>query len=225
MSLRPGIDQTITNALAAAGITTCYLLRLDFQSEAVGVWTGNGSIQPTMSGDSMLDNIVFDELSQGVTTQIGDNAFSMEGSETFQISLAIPTSPSAQITAAMVHPSEFQARPATIWRGLLIRPSNPLAAPAWVFRRIRSGAMDKIEVIFDGQSHIFTLSIESHAALISSASQSTYMDQDRFDPADTSQRYAVSIANGGLSQTDGGYTGTRVGASTPVGRNANRYLE
>lgn len=225
MSLRPNIDQTILDALDRDGIVTAFLIRLDFKSESVGIWTGIGAIQPTGSGDSLLDGLVFDELSQGVTTAIGDNAFSMEGSETFEMALAIPTAPSTQIAASMVYPDEWQARQATIWRALLIRAPNPLAPPVWVHRRIRSGAMDRLEVSNDGQSHIFKLSIESHAALISAATQSTYLDQQRFDPNDTSQVYAVSIANGGLSPTTGGYAGPSVGAGRPPSWKTNYNSE
>lgn len=211
MSLRPGTDSAVIAAISAPSITTAYLIRLDFKSETVCVWTGIGSVTAMMSADTLLNGQTFDEISHGVVTQIGDNSFSMTGSETFQMSLAIPSSPSTAIAAAQVFPSEYQARQATVWRALLIRPADPLAEPLWMYRRIRSGAMDKIEISNDGDSHIFLLSIESHASLISSASQSTYLDQPRFDPNDISQKWAPSLANGGKSPTDGSYN-----ASTPL---------
>ena len=62
-------------------------------------------------------------------------------------------------------------------------------------RGFRAGSMDSLEVVEDGDAQLFTLAIEGHASMITKASQSSYLDQPKFDPSDTSQAYAVSIAN------------------------------
>ncbi len=210
--MRPGTDQTITDALKAAGIVTAYLIRLDFSSEIACIWTGAGSITVAGSTDSLLNNRTFDAMANGQAIAIGDNAFGAQGSEAFQLSVALPSSPTAALAAAQVYPTEYRGRLATIWRGLLIRDaSNVLAQPIWQFRRIRAGAMDKFSVSNDGTTHTLTLNIESHAASISQATNANYLDQPKYDPADTSQNYAVSIATGGQAPTSSSYGQTNVG--------------
>lgn len=194
--MRPGTNTDILTALAAAGIMTCVLGSLEFKSETVNVWTGAHPLTVQGSADSNLDGKTFEPLVHGVVLNIGDNAFSMSGSEALKISLAIPSAPSQAIAAASIFPDEYQGRNATLWRAIMIAPPGIGAPPTWAFRRIRAGAMDTVEISNDGLAHTFTLSIEGHASLISNATGSTYMDQTRFDPSDTSQDYVASCANG-----------------------------
>lgn len=194
--MRVGTNSEILAALEAAGITTALLATLEFKSETINVWTGVGELTVNGSGDSLLNGKAFTPLAHGVVVNIGDNSFTMSGSDALTISLAIPSAPSQAIGAASVHPDEYQGRNATLWRALMIAPPGAGTPPAWVFRRVRSGAMDMVEVSGDGLSHIFTLTIEGHASMISNATGSTYMDQKRFDPADTSQAYVAACANG-----------------------------
>ena len=206
--MRDGTTQAVLDALAADGITTALAARLDFKSESLFVWTGVGAIQPEGSGDSLLDGNRFEPLSNGVVLNVGDSSFSYSGSEALDLTLAVPSSQSTAIAAAQVFPDEYLSRPFTLWRALLKKfPTDPLAQPLWFFRRLRAGAMDKVEISNDGHQHTFRLTVESHASLISAATQQTYLDQERYDPADTSQRYAASIANGSPAPTNGGFTG------------------
>lgn len=193
--MRPNITQEIRDALAAQGITTAYMARLDFASGPVCAWTGAHSIEVQSSADSLLNGQTFHPIQAGIMVQIGDNSFSYSGSESLDIHLGLPSSVPAEIEAASVVPGEYQGRSATLWRALLIQPGG-LAEPHWVFRRIRAGTMDTVEVSGDGQSRLFKLTIESHAGMISNATQSTYLDQPKFDPNDRSQKYAPTIANG-----------------------------
>lgn len=205
-------DATLEAALAQPTITTFWAARLDFAAETIGVWTGPGSISATGSGDTLLDGMTFDALAHGIAVQVGDNSFSYSGSDQLDIALGVPAEVSQEISAANSDPTEWRARQATIWRALLIPQSDALAQPVWAWRRIRTGTMDSVQWSSDGQTVTFKLTVESHAALISSASGSTYLDQPRFDPADTSQKYAVALANGGnLPST--GTTGGGSGAS------------
>ncbi|MDH2134935.1 hypothetical protein N5J77_27770 [Sphingobium yanoikuyae] len=197
--MRPGSNQQFLDALEAAGIRTALLARFDFSTGPAFLWTGSHPILVKGSGDSLLDNNMFEPLANGVVVQIGDNSFSYTGSEALTVSLAIPSAPSDEIAIASAYPDEWRARPATFWRAIMLQPSDPLAEPAWIFRRVRSGAMDKLEIQADGTMRTLTLTIEGHASLISTATNSTYLDQPRFDPNDTSQKHAVAIANGDVT--------------------------
>lgn len=193
--MRDGMSTDVVSAISAPVITTALFGRLEFKSETVFVWTGAGSILVTGSGDSLMDGQTFQALADGVV-QIGANSFTKNGSDELTVTLSVPSEPNTAIAAASVYPSEFRARSAYLWRGILLPPANPLGQPLWVIRRIRSGKMDHVQITNDGQSHQFILTIESHQSNISSASNQTYLNQRRYDPNDTSQDFAVSIANG-----------------------------
>jgi len=194
--MRFGTDTALLAALEAAGITTAIMASLDFKSGPVNVWTGSHQLEVQGSTDSVLNGKKFEPLVHGVVLNIGDNSFSMSGSDPLEITLAIPSAPSQAISAASVYADEYQSRNATLWRAIMIASPTPGNPPTWAFRRVRSGAMDTVKIGNDGLSHTFTLAIEGHASLISAASGSSYLDQRRFDPADASQEYTVSCANG-----------------------------
>lgn len=195
--MRPGTNSTIIDALAAAGITTAWLARFDFASGPMFVWTGVDRIQPTATGDSLLDGNIFEPLANGIVVQVGDNSFSYSGSDQLDIVLGVSSSLTSQLSQADYVPSEWQTRPATIWRAIMVPPSGVLSTPAWLFRRIRTGAMDGFEWGSDAQTVTIKLTVESHASLISDASGMTYQNQKSIDPSDTSQDFAAAIATGG----------------------------
>lgn len=194
--MRFGTDTALVAALEAAGITTAIMATLEFKTETVNVWTGAHQLEVQGSADSLLNGKKFEPLIHGVVLNIGDNSFSMSGSDPLEITLAIPSAPSQAISAASVYADEYQSRNATLWRAIMIASPVPGAPATWAFRRVRSGAMDTVKISNDGLSHTFTLAIEGHASLISAATGSSYLDQKRFDPADASQDYTVSCANG-----------------------------
>jgi hypothetical protein len=194
--MRFGTDTALLAVLEAAGITTAIMAKLEFKSETVAVWTGSHPLEVQGSTDSVLNGTKFEPLVHGVVLNIGDNSFSMSGSDPLEITLAIPSAPSQAISAASVYADEYQSRNATLWRAIMIASPVPGAPATWAFRRVRSGAMDTVKISNDGLSHTFTLAIEGHASLISAATGSSYLDQKRFDPADASQDYTVSCANG-----------------------------
>jgi len=127
--MRPGTDSTILAALQAAGITTCILGSLEFKSETVNVWTGAHPLTVQGSTDTLLNGKTFDPLVNGFVLNIGDNSFSMSGSEALDISLAIPSAPSQAIAAASVLPDEYQGRLATLWRAIMIAPRGAGTPP------------------------------------------------------------------------------------------------
>jgi hypothetical protein len=205
--MRVGTNAEVLAALAAKGITTAILGRLDFKNETIGIWTGADSLTVTGSADSLLNNMTFDPLVHGVVLDIGENNMSMAGSDSLKVTLGLPGDPSVAVSAAMVDPDEYQARPATLWRAIMITSPTPGAPATWAFRRIRTGRMDTLEVSNDGSVQKFTLGIEGHAGLISAATGQTYQSQSALDPADTSQDYVLACANGSPAPSRGGPVG------------------
>lgn len=193
--MRDGINAEWLAALEAQGIRTAIMGFLDFKSEPIRLWTGWTAIQPMGSGDTQLDNFIFEPIANGLPIQIGENTFSYQGSDELSMALAVPETAPDALVAASLDSTEYKGRRAILWRALMITPPDTVSPAIWSFRRVRSGTMDKLSLTHDGQQRLFTLTIESHSASITNASASTYLDQPLFDANDTSQAYAVSIAN------------------------------
>lgn len=205
--MRPGVgDSTAwTNALAAQGVTTAVLARFDFLSETIFAWTGPFTLQVTGSGDSLLDGNTFEPIAEGIFVDIGANQFNYSGSEAMPLTMAIPSSPTTAMANSAHNPLEWQSRTCIIWRCVMQTPANATTPASFVFKRVRAGSMDQLKITNDGVSHKFSMTIEAHASMISAATASTYLDQKtRFDSTDTSQDYAVSIANNPNSPTRAG---------------------
>ncbi len=211
--MRAGIDSAITDLLARDGVTTAMLVRLDFNTETVFLWTGASNLLVTGTGDSRLDGNTFSPVAAGNVVDISDNAFSYTGSEPMTVSLSIPASPHAAVASASNFPQEYQGLPATFWRALLEEAALPGVPAQWRFRRVRAGTMDDLSIRHSGEAHTFSITVEAHAARISQASGRTYLDQKSFDPTDTSQDYAVAIANGKPAPS----SSTAGGTPTPGG--------
>lgn len=191
----------LIGAVTAPTITTAIAARLAFKSGTINLWTGIGSIiAPANSGDSLLDGRQFDAIAHELI-DIGENTYSMSGSGEFTLTLNVPAAPDITIAAASVYPSEYQGRSAVLWRAIKIDSGDPLAQPVWLFRRIRSATMDKVEIQADGSYHKFVLTLESHSGKITNATNQTYLNQRRYDPNDRSQDFAPSIANGDPAPT------------------------
>jgi len=191
------VSEEWRNALASqAGITTGTLLRFDFATDPVYVWTGSHPLTVTGTGDTMLDGLTFDGLGSSSPLNIGENSFSYTGSEALTITLVASDPLPVSLAEAQIHASEYQARPFCMWRSIVFAPPS-LSAPAqWSFQRTRVGSMDEVEIRRGGGSSIIQITIQSHAARVSAASQSLWLDQKRFDPTDTSQDFASSAGSG-----------------------------
>ena len=187
------LNQAWLDALAEKGITTAQLLRLEFRSETLFVWTGGYAITPTSSGDTKLDGNTFAAFASGTPVDIGDNSYSTQGSNALTLSLSLPASLPDVLQLAEIDESEYLARPAYMWRAVMVAQAG-LATPAtWLFKRVRTGVIDTLVFGADGSSFNAKLTIGSHASYISAASQSRYSDQRRFDPNDTSQDYQYTV--------------------------------
>ncbi|MCW2365545.1 hypothetical protein M2341_000992 [Sphingobium sp. B7D2B] len=192
--MREGVTDWL-DALSANGIRTGIMGWFDFASGPVAVWTGWTAIQPVGSGDAMLDGVRFEPLQEGIPVAIGENTYSYTGSDEMTVTLAVPSVPTHAMIAASLDPDEYRGRTAIIWRALMVTLPTTTQPAEWAFRRVRAGAMDKVVMSNNGQERLFTLTIEAHQSMITKASGSNYLDQPRLDPTDTSQDFAVSIAN------------------------------
>jgi hypothetical protein len=193
---RAAINATIQEQLEQNGIKTAYLARFDFASETIFISTLQWAIKPTGTGDALLDGNQFEPFIQGTPYDIGSNQYSEQGSGAFEMTLQLPADLPTELQAASIQPEEYLARPATIWRAILTQPPGIAGPGVWSFVRIRTGRMDQLEFTEDGTQSVVKLTIEAWASYISDANQSSYSDQRRFDPNDTSQNFLESTQDG-----------------------------
>jgi len=182
--------------LAAQGITSKFLARFDFESGTQFIWTGGFPITPVSTGDTLLDGNTFEAFSEGVPFDVGSNTYSESGSDAFTLTLGLPADLPSEMVAASLDANEYRGRPATIWRTLMVTPAGASTPSVWVFRRVRVGSMDQLEFTNDGTQSVVKLTVQSHASMISNATNSTYADQSKYDPNDTSQNYLSSTTTG-----------------------------
>lgn len=205
MRLGVGDNSAWTTALASStGITTGLLARFEFASGTVFCWTGPFTLQPGGSGDSLLDGNTFEPIAEGILIDAGSNQYNYTGSEALTLAMAIPSSPTTAMANSSHDPTEWQGRTCVIWRCVMTTLPTATTPAAFSYKRVRSGAMDLLDIAHDGKTHSFTLTVEAHASMISSATNSTYLDQKtRFDSSDTSQDFAINIANNPDAPTRG----------------------
>jgi len=159
--------------LDRAGLSSFWLARLEFASETQFVWTGTGDLAVSGTGDTELDGNTFHALTPGVLVNVGDNVIQYGGSDALPVSIGIPSSPPAALSAAVIDATEYQGRMAWFWQCVQHTAPLPGAAAVWLFKRIRAGFMDTLTVRNDGETHTFTLGVESHQAMVTGAARRT----------------------------------------------------
>jgi hypothetical protein len=215
-----GLSQDWVDALAKSGVKSYLMARLDFANESVFVWTGPYPIRPSGTGDAQLDNQTFLPLIPDVVVDVSANTYSLtDGADAMTLTLGISSTSHPELAAAEAFPDEYQSRPAIIWRCMVIELPTLNGPAQYAYRRIRTGSMDQVIVQDDGESSKFVLTIEGFATFVTNSSQSNYLSQQKFDPTDRSQEFAIQIANG--EPTPMGSTSV-YGAGSGFGSNYSR---
>jgi hypothetical protein len=184
-----------TAALASQGITTAYLIRLEFSTETVLVWTGAYALTPVGQGDVKLDGFTFAPLVDGALYDVGENAYSMSGSGPLDLTISTPESLPDVLAQSQINENVYLARPAYMWRAVMISQAGLSTPAVWLFKRVRTGAIDKLSFVADADTSVCKITIGSHATYISNATNSSWADQRRLDPDDSSQDYMYSVTD------------------------------
>jgi hypothetical protein len=88
--------------------------------------------------------------------------------------------------------ANWQGRVARLWR--VIRDGQNVQQGG--FQHYYTGYMTALNIEGSGETQTITVTIETYLAAFSAASNSTYLDQERYDAGDLSARAAIAIANG-----------------------------
>lgn len=189
------IDPQWSALLAARGIQTAYLIRLDFSTQTTLVWTGGYAITPTGTGDDKLEGLTFAPFIDGALYNVGDNQYSTSGSGPLDITISVPETLPDVLAQSQINETVYLARPAYMWRAVMVSQAGLSTPATWLFKRVRTGAIDTMNFVADGEGSVCKITIGSHATYISNALQTQWSDQRRIDPNDSSQDYQYSVSD------------------------------
>lgn len=194
-------DPAAVAALAAPVIKPVFFAYLDIFGDPVRANTSGHDITPAGTGDPDLDGQLFYGIS-GDLVQVSSVKFAQGGSDSVTAELSGIAGLDDDVLATVADKANWQGRNARLWR--VIR--NAANVQQGGYHAYYTGKMTALAIAGSPESQRIRVSIESYLAVLSAASNRTYMDQERFDPGDLSARAAIAIANGN-------YTGAPTGGS------------
>ena len=142
-----GISATYQTELAKAQVTTCMLVKLEFDSGDVTFWTGAHTL--TWSGDDYLaaGNLVnISKIKEDISGSAQGCAVQISGIPSTSLSLALT--------------EDYHGRAGTIRWGLLNTSTLGLIADPHIFFQ---GFMDIAQITGTGQTRVITISLEHEA--------------------------------------------------------------
>lgn len=188
-------DVTAITALSQPVVKPVFFAFLDFVGDPIRVNTSGADWTPTGLTDPDINDQLFTGIS-GDLVNVSSVRYAMGGSESVTATLSGIPGLDDDTLAMLADPANWRGRDARLWR--VIRNASNVQQGGYhayytgkMTQVMHSGAPD------GGQS--IAVTIESYLAVLSQASNRTYMDQERFDPTDLSAKAAIAIANGNYS--------------------------
>lgn len=191
------LDPTASAALSADVVKPVFLVWLDIVGDPLRSNTSGADITVTGSGDPELDGEYF-----GINGDIVDVSpvrFGAGGSDTVQIKLSGLPGLDNDLLSIVANPANWRLRTARLWR--LIRNASNVQQGG--YHAYYTGRIVQLSHVSENGGQVLVCSIESYLAAFSSASNRTYLDQERIDSGDLSGRAAIAIANGNTKATGG----------------------
>jgi hypothetical protein len=189
-------DTTANNALQAQVIKPVWFAYLDIDGDPVRVNTSGADITPTGTGDADLDGHSFVGIN-GQLVRVSPVKFATGGSESVAAELSGIPGVDDDTLAQLADPANWRGRNARLWK--IIR--NAANVRKGGYHNYYTGKMVGLQHAGSSEEQKIKVTIESYLAVLSQASNRTYMDQSRYDAGDNSAAAAIAIANGN-------YTGT-----------------
>ena len=216
------IDATASAALSATVIKPVYFALVDFENEPVLVNTSGADVTPSGTGEPDLDGFLFHGMRADII-DIGSVANKGGGTDSLKIKISALPTLDADMLAEISDPAHWRGREIRLWR--VIR--NAANVQQGGYQHYYTGNMVSMVIPSSPSDQSIELTVESYIAAYASASNRTYLDQERFDAGDLSARAAVAIANnaGGGSpagQPIGGAISGSGGATIRGAPNLNR---
>lgn len=197
-------DATASAALGAAHVRPVWFAYLDFDTDPVRANSSGATLTPSGSGDADLDGQSFIGISHAFVN-ITPVRHGVGGSGSVTATLSGITGIDDDTLALIANPANWRGRVARLWR--LIRNADNVAQGG--YQPFHTGYMTSLDIIGGADEQKISVTIETYLAAFSSASNRTYLEQERFDSGDLSARAAIAIANGisgnpAINNTPGG---------------------
>lgn len=188
MSGRP-LNPATSTALGAKVVYDAWLFRLDIEGDPVIVWTGPRDVSFAGTGDPALEGVLF--VGMGNIGDIGQIVDGRGGSQAVQLRLPGINLADEALRQVVFNENRWQKRSAWIWIATLDENYNIVGVPF----RVKTGRMDQMRVGQGRGQNFVQVTIESHQAYASIATNTKYSEQKDIDPTDTSQDYVQDLAN------------------------------
>lgn len=177
-----GLSATTKTEIGKQQLTIAFLIKLEFDSEDLTIWTGIGDL--VSGGDTYLGG------GQAVSIEAVKETID-ERAQGYRLGLS--GVPSANIALALGE--DYQGRPGTISMGFFqnVDSGSLVDTPVVLF----SGQMDTMSIFDDGKTSTITVNLESKMIRLNTPKESRYTHSEQLSrfPADQSFIFIAQIAN------------------------------
>ena len=208
-------DGTFVAALDASVIKPVFFVWLDIDGDPVRANTSGRDITPTGTGDPDLDGHTFTGIN-GDVLDVSSVKFQEGGSDSVTVRLSGLPGIDDDTLAVIEDVANWRGREARLWH--IIR--NAANVQQGGYHAYYTGRMAALRHSGSVQGQSLTLTIESYLAMLSEASNRTYLDQERFDSGDLSAKASIAIANG--NYTGASTTSASTITETGTGKKAKK---
>lgn len=175
-------------------VTFCFL---DILGEPVRVTDAPYSFTFAGTGDEDLDEHTFDAVDPRVVS-VGPVRAKEGGTDTLTLELSGLTGVDGDLMNQIGNRANWQGRDARLWKAMLDPVALTRVGTIWSYY---TGYMAVPKIVGDATSQTISLEVETYLAFFGQASNRTYLDQQSYDPGDTSAALAIAIANGANRRT------------------------
>jgi hypothetical protein len=190
----PRLDVDATAHIDSGDTTKpIFLIFLDVDGDPIRACTSGYPVAVPTVDDPDLSGQTF-YATAGVLT-VGEIRQSESGSDTLSIELSGLLLPDADLLAAIGDRSLWQGRLCRVW--VIIR--NEARVQQGVIVQFYTGYMSSAGIDPSSGKQRIMLESEGYRALLNAASNRSYLDQKRYDAADTSAGATIGAANGANS--------------------------
>ncbi len=195
MDSRP--DRDAQAALAADVRRPVTFAFLDLKSEPIRVTNAPYSFAFSGTGDEDLDGFTFDAVDPRVVS-VGPVKAREGGTDTLTLQLSGLAGVDDELMTQIGDRANWAGRDCRLWRAMLDPNDMRRVGAIWSYY---TGYMSVPKITGDRTGQVINLSVESYLAFFGQASNRTYLDQQSYDPGDTSAALAIAIANGASKRT------------------------